>query len=176
MVENNAYISIGDPYKDPSSNAFREVKKSDKPMKPFQIKQFPENEQNGSWIYYSLIDFYHLFVGYFSRTVYQNHPYFETNLYIESQPLESRKKGFGSKDAHRRDEFSNAVRTQQYRESIQKEMELRKADTNTKMKELIEKFESTQPTDSTMKSKRYQYDMGRSLVRTVFIDCNMKIF
>ena len=51
MVENNAYISIGDPYKDPSSNAFREVKKSDKPMKPFQIKQFPENEQNGNWIY-----------------------------------------------------------------------------------------------------------------------------
>ena len=47
MVENNAYISIGDPYQDPSANTFRETKKTEKPLKPFQIKQYPENEQNG---------------------------------------------------------------------------------------------------------------------------------
>ena len=49
MVENNAYIGIGDPYKDPSANTFRETKKTEKPLKPFQIKQFPENEQNGKY-------------------------------------------------------------------------------------------------------------------------------
>ena len=87
----------------------------------------------------------------------------ETNLYIETQPLDARKRGFGSKDAHRRDEFSNAVRTQQYRESIRKEMELRKEDVHSKMNEVMEKYQSTASSD-TLKAKRFQYDMGRSLV------------
>lgn len=96
--------------------------------------------------------------------MYQNHPYFETNLYIETQPLDARKKGFGSKDAHRRDEFSNAVRTQQYRESIRKEMELRKDDVNSKMKEIMDKYQSTASNEDTLKAKRFQFDLGRSLV------------
>ena len=110
---------------------------------------------------YIIID---LPVGFFSRTVYQNHPYVETNLYIETQPLDARKKGFGSKDAHRRDEFSNAVRTQQYRESIRKEMELRKEDVHSKMKEIMDKHQSTQSAENNLTTKRFQYDMGRSLV------------
>ena len=59
--------------------------------------------------------------GHFAKIVYVPEGYKETNKYITTQPLEGRKKGFGTKDAHRRDEFSNNIRTEQYREGIRKE-------------------------------------------------------
>lgn len=59
--------------------------------------------------------------GHFSKVVYVPEGYKETNKYITTQPLEGRKRGFGTKDAHRRDEFSNNIRTEQYREGIRKE-------------------------------------------------------
>ena len=59
--------------------------------------------------------------GYFTKTVYKGGGYQEATRYIQSQPLDARKRGFGTKDAHKRDEFSNGVRTEQYRESIRKE-------------------------------------------------------
>lgn len=37
IVDNNAYISIGDPYKDRQANVFRQPKKGDPIPKPFQI-------------------------------------------------------------------------------------------------------------------------------------------
>ncbi len=36
-VDGNAYISIGDPYKDKPANVFRQPKKGDPVPKPFQI-------------------------------------------------------------------------------------------------------------------------------------------
>lgn len=150
MVEGNAYITIGDPYKDPLPNAFRQPKKEDKAVKPFQIKQAPENEQN----------------GHFSKIVYASSPYNETNLYIKDQPLDTRKKGFGSKDAHRRDEFSNAVRTQQYRESIRKETSLRGDAMDNRVRTLLETYQAEKAAkeSTTLTKKQYQYDIGRSLV------------
>ena len=59
--------------------------------------------------------------GYFTKTVYKAGGYQEATRYIQAQPLDGRKRGFGTKDAHKRDEFSNGVRTEQYRESIRKE-------------------------------------------------------
>lgn len=44
-------------------------------------------------------------------------------MYLSTQPLDKRAKGFGSRDASRRDEFTSAVRTEQYRQSIRKEMQ-----------------------------------------------------
>jgi hypothetical protein len=40
MVSNNAYITVGDPYKDQVANPFRASKrgKDDKPLAPFQTK------------------------------------------------------------------------------------------------------------------------------------------
>ncbi len=66
---------------------------------------FPVNEEN----------------GFFTKTVYKAGGYQEATRYIQTQPLDARKRGFGTKDAHKRDEFSNGVRTEQYRESIRKE-------------------------------------------------------
>lgn len=44
-------------------------------------------------------------------------------MYLSTQPLDKRTKGFGSRDASRRDEFTSAIRTEQYRQSIRKEMQ-----------------------------------------------------
>lgn len=147
QVDNNAYITIGDPFKDPPQNVFRQGKKGDKAVKPFQIKQSPENEQN----------------GHFSKIVYGSSPYRETNLYITTQPLDSRKKGFGSKDAHRRDEFSNAVRTQQYRESIHRENQLRGSTLDERMKAILAAHEAKTASTSPA-SKSFQFDIGRGKV------------
>jgi hypothetical protein len=62
--------------------------------------------------------------GNFSKIVYEGGGYKEMNKYITTQPLDARKNGFGSKDASKRDEFSNNTATEQYRESIRKENEL----------------------------------------------------
>ena len=57
-------------------------------------------------------------------------------MYIETQPLDSRKQGFGSRDAHRRDEFSNSVRTEQYRAQLIKEMQVNEKNAPQFLKEL----------------------------------------
>jgi hypothetical protein len=52
----------------------------------------------------------------------EGNPWVETVKYLESQPENDRKNGFGSKDARRRDEFTNTTRTEQYREMLRKEI------------------------------------------------------
>jgi hypothetical protein len=42
--------------------------------------------------------------------------------YLRAQPLDSRKRAFGSKDASRRDEFTNVVQTGRYRELLRTEL------------------------------------------------------
>jgi hypothetical protein len=107
MMDNNAYITVGDPFSDRTANPFRQGKKGEK-LTPFQTKIIPVNAEN----------------GHFAKIVYVPEGYKETNKYITTQPLDSRKRGFGTKDAHRRDEFSNNIRTEQYRTTIRKEIEI----------------------------------------------------
>lgn len=104
MVSGNAYITVGDPYKAPDQNPFRQGKKGEK-LNPFRTKIIPQNAENGN----------------FAKLTYVAEGFKENNKYITTQPLDSRKKGFGSKDAHRRDEFCNDIRTEQYRETLRKE-------------------------------------------------------
>jgi len=42
---------------------------------------------------------------------------------LKQQPAETRKLGFGTHDASRRDEFSQTIRTEQYRETLKKELQ-----------------------------------------------------
>jgi hypothetical protein len=51
----------------------------------------------------------------FAKVTYASEPYSEMERYTKTQPLDSRKKGFGSKDASRRGEFTSYIRTEQYR-------------------------------------------------------------
>lgn len=61
--------------------------------------------------------------GNFGKLTYAPSVFKETNMYLATQPLDKRSKGFGSKDASRRDEFTSSIRTEQYRQSIRKEMQ-----------------------------------------------------
>lgn len=48
------------------------------------------------------------------------------NLYIKLQPAATRKKGFLSGDAHRRDEYTNVIRTEQLRWALTREEAMKK--------------------------------------------------
>jgi len=153
MVSNNAYITVGDPFTGFKENPFREGKKGEK-LNPFRTKIIPQNAENGN----------------FQKVTYVSEGYKESNKYKDTQPLDQRKKGFGSKDAHRRDEFSNVIATEQYRETLRKE-KLLSAETpeqiNSKLTKLL--AERAMTDTQTMKNtaafrtqKVHQYDIGRT--------------
>merc|ERR1711998_234981 len=52
--------------------------------------------------------------------------YVDKTQYLKTQPQESRKKGFHSSDAMRRDEFMNHIRTEQWRWALGREADFRK--------------------------------------------------
>jgi len=125
------------------------------------LQQVPKNAENGN----------------FSKIEYNAGNYREGNLYIESQPLDGRKKGFGSRDAHRRDEFSNSVRTEQYRAQLVKELQVNEKDAPRLLAELNRlKADRDGEPDMTLTKKRGhplndtyssfvpQYDIGRTRV------------
>lgn len=86
--------------------------------------------------------------GHFSKIVYEAGGYKEMNKYITTQPLETRKKGFGTRDASKRDEFSNNTATEQYRESIRRENELLNANKD-KMQERLTQLLATRAMTAT---------------------------
>lgn len=154
MVEGNKYITIGDPYRDPLANQFRQSKKGEKAPNPFITKGRPVNEE----------------LGHFSKLKYVSSNYKEGNMYITTQPLDKRLKGFGSKDAHRRDEFASEIRSSQYREGIKKELELaRKSimdagnlDDSGSLPESTGEFTRTR--GLSKKGTTHEYDIGRTHV------------
>ena len=48
--------------------------------------------------------------------------YVDRTMYLKTQPPADRKKGFGSSDARRRDEFTLDIETEKWRERIGKEV------------------------------------------------------
>lgn len=65
-------------------------------------------------------------LGYFSKLVYQHEEYFQQIPYTKTQPPDQRKLGFGSKDAFKTDEFTNTIATEVYRDTLRKEMKMKK--------------------------------------------------
>jgi len=53
-------------------------------------------------------------------------PYQEHHSYLEREPMEARPNGFGSRDARKRDEFTNPIRALQYKEGLTKELRLQR--------------------------------------------------
>lgn len=164
MVDGNAYITINDPYRDEVPNPFRNTKrgKDEKPLVPFQVKMIPQNAEN----------------GHFSKLQYGGGGYLEATRYISTQPLDARKKGFGSHDAKRRDEFANANRTEQFRATIAKESAITakssqslQATLSKLMEERAKTTQSFVETGGATGSSTFsyssavpQYDIGRSRV------------
>lgn len=137
---------------DPKGNPFRQPKKGEKQVK-MKVAMVAKNEENGN----------------FSKLKYMPGGYLEATRYLKSQPLENRKKGFGTKDAFKTDEFSNAVRTQQYRESIEKERHLIAANAGKVQDRLAELQAKSavlapQHTGRNFSEQVPQYDIGRERV------------
>lgn len=151
MVDGNKYITVGDPYKDPMANQFRQGKKGEV-IKPFITKGHPVNEEN----------------GHFAKLTYAPTAYKEGNMYISTQPLDKRLKGFGSKDAHRRDEFASEIRCSQYREGIKKELELSRKSINPDILAQTQSPESTGEFTRTRGLSKtggaHEFDIGRTQV------------
>jgi hypothetical protein len=57
----------------------------------------------------------------FGKIDYKSDPYVPQVMYTKSQPMEKRKLGFGSHDAHKTDEFTNSIRTEVYRIQLRQE-------------------------------------------------------
>jgi len=100
IVQGGQYITIGDDFKDPKPNIFRQPEKDEKVPTPFIVKKHPAVE---------------------SKPVFNNSVFKETTQYLATQALDKRPMGFGTRDAFRRDEFTNGMRSEQYRECIKKE-------------------------------------------------------
>lgn len=144
LVPGNAYITVGDPYQTPNQNPFRnapKLKKDEKPSDPFRTTRFPKNAENGM----------------FTKLEYKGGDVEETITYLKTQPIESRKNGFGSHDAKRKDEFSSSVRTEQFRGTIKKENQILKH----KFEEDFLKYADTINNESSQSEDHriYQFDV-----------------
>lgn len=151
-VDNNAYITVGDPFKNPNGNPFRQGKPGEKNV-PVKTAMVAHNADGN---------------GNFLKLTYMPSGYLEATRYLQTQPLVNRKLGFGSKDAFKTDEFSNAIRTSQYREGIKKEMVLAKERGAGAAEKLLEEY-AKRPPAQKWKGKNYaekvpQYDIGRNRV------------
>ena len=103
-IDAGRYISINDPYNKDKKLPARWKSKQ------FEVPQQPGNAGDG-------------YFGYSGKSFsYQSDPYQEQRPYLKQQPPDKRKLGFGTHDASRRDEFSQTIRTEQYRETLQKEL------------------------------------------------------
>jgi hypothetical protein len=100
-------------------------------------------------------------VGFFSRKTYETDgPIQDTSNYKKTQPQEGRKKAFGSNDASRRDEFSNTVATEQYREALKREAR------NELVPETSDAIATLQAelNVTTKKASKHLFDVGRKQV------------
>lgn len=93
-----AYCSVGDPYKD-----------TVKGHKPDRIK--------GKQLVVTKN-----VVRENAKLTYSSEPYTDSaEPYLQSQPMDQRKRGFGSRDASKRSEFSSMIRCEQYRQALRAE-------------------------------------------------------
>ena len=143
-----SYLNIGDPYSKQAT--------SDPRLKG---KQFQTNPSKSGQL-----------AGFFSPFSYATDAYADSNLYIQTQPRDARKLGFGTHDANRRDEFTLDIRAKQYRQLMAQEKAWEKAYIQRRGvqsapgvggeegKDALERLAATFQTQIP----RLQYDIGRT--------------
>jgi len=94
------YITVGDPYEKKKAAANSRWKGTQFQTQP------PKKGQTA---------------GFFIPFSYQAAAYQDNTKYISTQPRDKRKLGFGSNDAHRRDEFTLDIRARQWKEKLSQE-------------------------------------------------------
>jgi len=138
-----SYISIQDPYVENRKLPPRWKEKQ------FAVAHLP-NPENG---------------GYFAKKTYAPDPYKEAVHFIKEQPADSRKLGFGTKDASKRGEFTATIRTEQYRETLKKEQRIldhqRDPAAETMTLERARKREEERSFPEGLSETRRLYDIGR---------------
>lgn len=136
------YITIGDPYVDQKDTIPARWK-----SKQFMCDRVPQNA--GS--------------GYFGKFEHKGESYQETRSYLKTQPLESRKNGFGTRDANRRDEFAATIRTSQYRETLRKEQRIMDAARDGEAeKQMLDTLRIREEEKRAAEGESFLYDIGRS--------------
>jgi len=153
QTEGGRYITVGDPYK--------KTNKLDVPdrwkAKQFEAPQFPQNAGDG-------------YFGYGGKPfMYQPDHYTEQLPYNKTQPPEKRKLGFGTHDAFKADEFTQRIRTEQYRDLLRREKRLMVAQ-DAKAKDAMasivkarEAEDAARPFVSGKVEIEHLYDVGRNL-------------
>lgn len=110
----STYTTLGDPYHKKNTQLSR-----------YKGKQFQTNPAHKGRSKDTMFSKSHIWLSEGDKFTAQA-------LYLKTQPREGRKLGFGSQDAFRRDEFSNTIRTEQYRWSLQREASMRKMHTKNR--------------------------------------------
>jgi len=104
----SSYTSLGGPY----------LKKGTM-LSRYKKKQFQTNPARKGRVKESLF-------GRAFPYLAEGDKYNDKNSYLKTQPRETRKKGFLSSDAFKADEFSNTLRTNQYRWQLGRELAFNK--------------------------------------------------
>lgn len=104
--------------------------------------------------------------GYFHKKTYTSDPLLDNTMYSKSQPADSRKLGFGTHDAHRRDEFMSHIRTEQYRETLTREMQIieQQKKEEDDEDEFANDSNASKPFPKGLTKTTYLYDIGRNNV------------
>jgi len=138
-IQTESYNSIGDTYADPHKQHPTNSRFSGKQMATAP----PKNTSGGG--------------GYFEKMTYAAEPYSTENRYMKSQPLDQRRKGFGSGDAFKCGEFTNVKGSSQLTEKINNEA--KRAPKPEGVDSLDELVQTTKPTRKVVK---HLYDIGRN--------------
>merc|ERR1711998_789964 len=108
LFATTSYVTLGDPYAKKGTELSR-----------YKKKQFQTNPARKGRVKESLFGRAFPFLA-------DGDKYNDKNSYLKTQPRETRKKGFLSSDAFKADEFSNTLRTNQYRWQLGREAAINK--------------------------------------------------
>lgn len=154
QTDGGRYITIGDPYKEVSHDIPARWKK-----KQMQAPMYPQNSGGG---YFGLMG---------KAFDYMPDRYVEQLPYGKREPYDQRKLGFGTHDASKRDEFTQRIRTEQYRDLLKREKRLMDkhgghidARIKAAHKKLAEqaKLDEEERKKANLDAPKHLYDIGRS--------------
>merc|ERR1711934_563118 len=153
----STYVTLGDPY----------AKKVDM-LSRYKKKQFLTNPAYKGRVKEALF-------GKAFPWLSDGDKYVDKTQYLKTQPKETRKRGFMSSDAHRRDEFMNHIRTEQWRWALGREQDIKKfhpistEDKYTKPKgEALPPIAPLGERDESFHTPQFLYDIGKGSNVTAF--------
>ena len=151
QTEAGRYVTIGDPYRDQAMTLPGRWQK-----KQFTIDKLPKNSGNG-------------YFGLMGRPfTYVPDRYVAQVPYAKSQPFSERKLGFGTHDAHKRDEFTHRIRTEQYRDLLKREKRLIASFSEADLQKVKSRLELQKETDQKLRAAvnleppLHLYDIGKT--------------